>query len=125
MGKLLEKVGIRPDISLGNLLSIVSMLVMMFTAIWAFSGRVSNIERDLANEIKIATEGRLVRVPKLEEATSANEVQDEKLDRLSQTLAESQTTTAELTKAVNDLRVLVAVLNSKTGTDGVDSGVTK
>lgn len=125
MVKLLEKAGIRPDVSLGNLLSIATMLVTMFAAIWAFSGRVSNIERDLANEIKIATEGRIVRVPKLEEATSANEVQDVKIDRLTQALMESQTATAELTKAVNDLRVLVAVLNSKTGTDGSDSGVSK
>lgn len=125
MVKLLEKAGIRPDVSLGNLLSIASMIVMMFGVIWTFSGRVSKIEGDLANEIKIATEGRLIRVPKLEQAESENKVQNEQIDRLSQAIEQSQSTTADLTKAVNDLRVLVAVLNSKTNTDGMDSGVTK
>lgn len=125
MGKLLENVGIKPDISFGNLLSICTMLLSLVTAIWLFSGRVTKIETDLGNEIKIAQEGRSTARPKLEATVAENALQDEKINRLADALEKNQAAVIELTKATNDLRVLVAVLNAKTDVKPEESGVVK
>lgn len=115
----------RPIITLGNWLTIGTVLLSIGALVWAFSGRITTIERDLMNEIQSRETARIENLPKIDKALVATQLQDEKIERLSSILEANQEAITKLTEATNDLRVLVAVLSSKTGDVRGGTGVNK